>query len=153
MLYVSVHFCLIFKLWTTQKSLYYFIISYIISKVAGISIFGLLTHICGGKERLPDMTPWMCFRALQNGANFYVEIFVRNPGLDFWKPLLFFICPKARKTSARHFPPDFTRWYTCLYLGMNSSFLDIPQISDIPALAGASDVQMTPPLWQKAKKN
>ena len=44
----------------------------------------------------------MCFRALLNGANFCVEIFVRNPRLDFWKPLLFFICPKARKTSARH---------------------------------------------------
>ena len=79
-----------------------FIISYIISKVAGISIFGLLTYIHGGKERLPDVMPWMCFRALLNGANFCVEIFVRNPRLDFWKPLLFFICPKARKTSARH---------------------------------------------------
>ena len=79
-----------------------FIISYIISKVAGISIFGLLTYIHGGKERLPDVMPWMCFRALLNGAKFCVEIFVRNPRLDFWKPLLFFICPKARKTSARH---------------------------------------------------
>lgn len=39
-LYISVHFAL-FSNYGQLKSLYYFIISYIISKVAGISIFGI----------------------------------------------------------------------------------------------------------------
>ena len=55
----------------------------------------------------------MYFRALQNGANFCAKIFIRNPGMDFWKSLLFFTILRLEKQVQDTLP---TRFHLVVYV-------------------------------------